>query len=91
LSQLLPVAVEAVRIAFRIALRAAEVGNQIEPTSDASWSLILPGLKHEAVESILRDFSASKVREPSIILRNHSAHSLLEFTTSFKTLDQCAH
>jgi len=64
LSQLLPVAVEAVRIAFRTGLCASILGNQIEPISNASWSLILPGMKAEAVEIILRDFSASKNLPP---------------------------
>ncbi|KAH8585883.1 beta-ketoacyl synthase [Bisporella sp. PMI_857] len=64
LSQLLQVAVATVRVAFRLGLRVVEVGTLIEAQSEASWSFIIPGMKHEAVSVILKEFLLSKNLPP---------------------------
>lgn len=52
LTELLPIAVEAVRLAFRVGLAAATVGDELEPSKSSrqTWSVVIPrdsGLEEE--------------------------------------------
>jgi len=69
LSELLPVAVQAVVVAFRLGLLVVEVGKRIDPQSSSTWSLIFPGLSPSAVAVALKDFSEAKVSLSQFCLR----------------------
>lgn len=62
LTSLIPLAVQAVRIAFRLGSRVAAVGNQLESASDRqkTWSTIVMGLSPEAAERALEEFNESR-------------------------------
>ena len=64
LVDLLPLAVEVVRIAFRIGSLVNEVRDQIEEPSSrsASWSVVLPGLCELDAVHIIKDFHETNVR-----------------------------
>lgn len=56
---LIPMAVTAVKVAFRIGMRVMDAAHRLAPTEmfDRSWSIIMPGLHSEAIE----DFCAHSV------------------------------
>ncbi|KAK6610575.1 Conidial yellow pigment biosynthesis polyketide synthase 2 [Botrytis cinerea] len=62
LTSLIPLAVQAVRIAFRLGSRVAAVGNQLETASDRqkTWSTIVMGISSEAAEHALAEFNESR-------------------------------
>jgi len=62
LTALIPLAVQAVRIAFRLGSRVATVGNQLESSSDRkkTWSTIVLGISPEAAEPALAEFNKSR-------------------------------
>ena len=64
LVDLLPVAVEVVRIAFRIGSLVNEVRDQIEQPSSqpVSWSVVLPGLCEVDAVRIIKSFHETNVR-----------------------------
>ena len=66
LVDLLPVAVEVVRIAFRIGVIVAEARDEIGqiPNKSPSWSGVVPGLKDQKAAEILKSFHDSRVRAP---------------------------
>ncbi|TPX18780.1 uncharacterized protein E0L32_011529 [Thyridium curvatum] len=57
ITDLIPVAVQSVSIAFRLGLLVVEVSHRIEPKCSASWSLIFPGLDSGSVGAALKEFS----------------------------------
>lgn len=63
LTALIPLAVQAVRIAFRMGARVTTVGNQLESTVDRSqtWSTIVLGIGSEAAQIALEDFNDEQV------------------------------
>jgi noranthrone synthase len=61
LSQLLPVAVQTVTVAFRLGLCVIRATNRIEPQSLEASPLIILGLTPGAVATELKDFSQTKV------------------------------
>ena len=63
LISLIPLAVQAVRIAFRLGLRVATVGRHLESPLDRgqTWSTIVLGLGSEAAEVALNDFNEKQV------------------------------
>ncbi|TGO36632.1 hypothetical protein BHYA_0119g00220 [Botrytis hyacinthi] len=62
LTSLIPLAVQAVRIAFRLGSRVAAVGNQLETASNRqkTWSTIVMGISPEAAEHALAEFNESR-------------------------------
>ncbi|RAL59691.1 hypothetical protein DID88_000324 [Monilinia fructigena] len=62
LTSLVPLAVQAVRIAFRLGSRVAAVGSQLESASDRrkTWSTIVLGISPEAAERALAEFNESR-------------------------------
>ncbi|RDW91966.1 hypothetical protein BP5796_01360 [Coleophoma crateriformis] len=62
LTALIPLAVQAVRIAFRMGARVTTVGNQLESSVDKSstWSTIVLGIGSEAAEVALEEFNDEK-------------------------------
>ncbi|TVY85230.1 putative sterigmatocystin biosynthesis polyketide synthase [Lachnellula suecica] len=64
LSELLPVAVQSVVVAFRLGLLVVEVGNRIDPQSSSTWSMIFPGLNPSIVTVALKEFSHAKNLPP---------------------------
>ncbi|PQE14273.1 polyketide synthase protein [Rutstroemia sp. NJR-2017a BVV2] len=62
LTSLIPLAVQAVRIAFRLGSRVATVGNQLETTKDRqqTWSTIVLGISADAGEAALAEFNHQK-------------------------------
>ena len=62
-SELLPVAVEAVMIAFRTGLRTTEIRDRIEQSSNASlsWSVVVPGMQEQSASAALKLFCEAKV------------------------------
>ena len=69
LPDLLPAAVEVVRIAFRIGSLVTEVRDQIEQPLEqsTSWSVVLPGLPEAKAVSTLKEFHEVNVRMKSLI------------------------
>ena len=63
LTSLIPLAVQTVRIAFRLGLRVATVGRHLESPSDwgETWSTIVIGISSEAAEVALKDFNDKQV------------------------------
>ena len=78
LVDLLPVAVEVVRIAFRIGSLVNEVRDQIEQpsTHSTSWAVVLPGLREEEIIDALKDFHQSNVRIKCFIPRIHLTYAV---------------
>ncbi|KAA8573325.1 hypothetical protein EYC84_003812 [Monilinia fructicola] len=62
LTSLVPLAVQAVRIAFRLGSRVAAVGSQLESASDRrkTWSTIVLGISPEVAEHALAEFNESR-------------------------------
>lgn len=67
---LIPVAVEAVRIAFRTGAQVADVAARLEVLSDQyeSWSTIFPIADDRSAEKELNDFHQQNVRAPLCLL-----------------------
>jgi hypothetical protein len=63
LTSLIPLAVQAVRIAFRLGSRVTSVGNQIECQSETKqeWSTIVVGIASEAAEAAVSEFNEVQV------------------------------
>ena len=63
LVDLLPVAVEIVKIAYRIGSLVNEVRNQVEQfsTRSPSWSVVLPGFRENDISGILEAFHEANV------------------------------
>ena len=70
--ELIPMAVDAVIVAFRTGTHVTDVAQRIEPSdmSDQSWSIIVPGLA--AAEEAVDQFCEQTVRTPS----NPQSHDL---------------
>jgi hypothetical protein len=66
LSDLIPLAVETVKIAFRTGVCVTEVRCRVELGQDStsSWSAMVPGLTGEAAVLSLEKFGEEKVRYP---------------------------
>lgn len=64
--ELLPAAVEAVRISFRIGVFVTEVRDEIEQRTDnaPSWSAVVSGIQESDANSILNQFHEEKVGFP---------------------------
>ena len=62
-AELLPAAVEAVLVAFRVGICASGVRNRLAQGSSASacWSVVIPSLSGESASSLLNEFSESQV------------------------------
>lgn len=63
LVDLLPAAVEVVKVAYRVGSLVSEVGEQVEQlsTHSPSWSVVLPGLLEEELANNLKVFHEQKV------------------------------
>ena len=63
LSALIPVAIQTIRIAFRLGSRVATVGDQLESRIDSSqtWSTIVLGIGREDAEAALAEFNEKYV------------------------------
>jgi hypothetical protein len=63
LSALIPVAIQTIRIAFRLGSRVATVGDQLESRIDSSqtWSTIVLGIGREDAEAALVEFNEKHV------------------------------
>lgn len=61
LSELLPAAVEAVRVALRFGLCIDDVRARIEPNSTASWSMVVFGLTPQDASILLEKFAEEHV------------------------------
>lgn len=61
--ELLPAAVEVVRIAFRIGVSVTEVRDEIEqrPENEPSWSAVVSGINESDANSILSKFHDENV------------------------------
>jgi hypothetical protein len=66
LSSLIPLAVQTIRISFRLGSRVAIVGGQLESCRDKlrSWSTIVLGISAENAGAALADFNAAQVSFP---------------------------
>ena len=73
--ELIPLAVEAVILAFRTGMHVTDVAQRVEPSgaSDRSWSLIVPGV--EVGEAAVKGFCEQTVRIAPV-------HDLLHATTA---------
>ena len=73
LVDLLPVAVEVVRIAFRIGSLVNEGRDQIEHASSqsSSWSVVLPGLSELDAVRIIKEFHESSVCMHEVVPRSY--------------------
>jgi hypothetical protein len=61
-TELLPLAVHAVGVSFRMGLCAAELGDRIEPQpKNNSWSFAVAGISGDEAEKALTDFTATNV------------------------------
>ena len=60
---LLPAAIEAVLVAFRVGLRASEVRNRLAQGDPVSvcWSVVIPSLSEESASNLLNEFYESQV------------------------------
>ena len=61
---LMPLAVEAVLIAFRLGLHVKTTASNIEPHAhddDSSWSFVIPGKTNSEAQAALDDFHQNKV------------------------------
>ena len=64
-TDLLPAAVQAVAVAFRLGLTAVEMAKRIEPGACAgSWSLLFPGILRNAATPALKEFCESRSLPP---------------------------
>ncbi|KAL1883479.1 Type I Iterative PKS [Paecilomyces lecythidis] len=80
----IPFAVEAVQIAFRLALYISRCADRLHPASDAanpeSWTITVAGLSEEGARSLLEHFDEAvplpKPNRPYISAVSHSAVSL---------------
>lgn len=67
LVELIPLAVEVVRIAFRMGAAVSEVQEKIEPRSDdplsSGWSAVVSGIQEEEAISVLDEFHQSAVSD----------------------------
>lgn len=63
LSELLPVAVQAVLVAFRTGLHTMEVSARVERSVGGSkvWSVMIPGCSYRTVSDILDEYRQTKV------------------------------
>lgn len=63
LTSLVPLAVQTIIVAFRLGLRVASTGAQIESRaeSDQEWSTIVVGIGSDAAEAALADFNEAQV------------------------------
>lgn len=62
-SELLPVAIQTVSIAFRTGLCTLNTAKAVEP-SEGNWSMVISGRSPEEVAESLQKFSQSKVSQP---------------------------
>lgn len=62
-SPCIPIALEAVRIAFKLGLYVSEVASRLEPAAEDSrgWSVVLPELSASEVQSVLDHFQTETV------------------------------
>lgn len=63
LSELLPVAVQAVLVAFRTGLHTMEVSTRVEKPVGLSkvWSVMIPGCSYGTVSDVLDEYRRTKV------------------------------
>lgn len=61
ISELLPVAVQAVRVAFRFGLCIDDVRTRIEPQTQTSWSMVVLGLMAPQAIELLEQFAKLNV------------------------------
>jgi hypothetical protein len=89
LTSLIPVAVQTLRIAFRLGSRVATVGHQLESITSVpqSWSTIVLGITSEVAEATLLEFNENHVRYLDEIVRKLLMH--LGPLTLKSTLHQC--
>jgi len=82
LNSLINLAIQSIRIAFRLGSRVASAGAQIKPKADhdQEWSTIVVGLGGEAAEAALTEFNETQVSDT-----NPKQRSLLT-TLGFGTL-----
>ena len=73
-SPCVPVAVEAVRIVFRLGFYVSKIASRLETTTGnvADWSVLLPSLSEDEVQSVLDHFQAGVVRLKHHPLRRRS-------------------
>lgn len=71
LTALIPLAVQAVCIAFRLGARVSRVGHQLEASGseDQTWSTIVLGISSEAAELELKDFNQNQVSDSERLLK----------------------
>jgi hypothetical protein len=73
LSELLPAAVQIVRVTFRFGLCILDVRNRIEQT-DASWSMVVRDLMPGAASEALKEFSQVHVRNRKLTFVSQTNH-----------------
>ena len=95
LTSLIPLAVQTLRIAFRLGSRVATVGNQLESRTSVpqSWSTIVLGMTSEVAEvtlsefnekhvSYLADFAGKLLMHPGPLTLKSTLHQCLKFHVS---------
>ncbi len=78
LSSLVPIAVQAVLMAFRLGLHVAALSDRLSLPTDRSesWTHVVPGLGEKEARAVLEDFNNSNVSSPAVVcLRLSLAHS----------------
>lgn len=63
LTSLIPLAVQALRIAFRLGSRVAAIGDQLDSQKDRqkTWATIVMGISHKDAESAIAEFNKERV------------------------------
>lgn len=71
LSDLVPLATETVKIAFRTGLCVSEVRCRVQQREDttSSWSALVPGLAAEAANAYIEKYSVENVR--ILVIHHH--------------------
>lgn len=90
-TDLLPIAVQTVQVAFRLGLLAVEVSNRIQPGCSGSWSLIFPGLTTGAVSVALKEFSKVTYGNKFKFQSDNRTNTSIELSTPVLPMDQCIH
>lgn len=62
-SELVPIAIETVLLAFRTGLYATGVRDRVEPDvpASSSWSIVIPGIQEVKASATLREFCETMV------------------------------
>ena len=82
--ELLPAAIEAVKLSFRIGILVSEIRNQIEQggENNPSWSAVVSGIQESDATSILDKFHTEKVS----FYQARKGHNLTSFSSTHQHL-----